>query len=159
MRKLPGWAFPLMAAVSAFGQQPRKLKVFISVDMEGVAGVVTADQLLPGSFEYERFRNFMARKALAAIEGAREAGATEFVVADGHGNMQNLLIDQFPFDVRLVRGEPRHLSMMAGIDATFDAAMFVCYHASTTNLNGVRSHIHPPKVDRGSARHCSAPGV
>ena len=140
MRKFLVWAFLLMAAVSAFGQPPRKLKVFISVDMEGVAGVVTADQLLPGSFEYERFRNFMTREALAAIEGAREAGATEFVVADGHGNMQNLLIDQFPVDVRLVRGEPRHLSMMAGIDATFDAVMFVGYHASTTNLNGVRSH-------------------
>lgn len=140
MRNILGWAIFLIAAVSAYGQQPRKLKVFVSVDMEGIAGVVTSDQLSPGSFEYERFRNFMTREALAAIEGARQAGATEFVVADAHGSMQNLLIDQFPPDVRLVRGEPRHLSMMAGIDATFDAAMFVGYHASTSNLNGVRAH-------------------
>ena len=82
----------------------------------------------------------MTREAVAAIEGARQAGATEFVVADAHGNMQNLLIDQFPADVRIVRGEPRHLSMMAGIDATFDAAMYIGYHASTTNPNGVRAH-------------------
>src|SRR4051812_38459099 len=109
--------FALAASFTASAQPPRGLKVFVSVDMEGVAGVVTADQLSPGSFEYERFRNFMTREALAAIEGARQAGATEFVVADGHGKMQNLLIDQFPADVRIVRGEPRHLSMMAGIDS------------------------------------------
>ena len=97
MRNILGWAIFLIAAVSAYGQQPRKLKVFVSVDMEGLAGVVTSDQLSAGSFEYERFRNFMTREALAAIEGARQAGATEFVVADAHGSMQNLLIDQFPF--------------------------------------------------------------
>jgi D-amino peptidase len=118
----------------------RKLKVFISADMEGVAGVVSPAQLTPGSFEYERFRVFMTQEVLAAIEGAREAGAAEFVVADSHGNEQNLLIERFPADVRIVRGEPRQLGMMAGLDATFDAAMFVGYHASTHNPSGVRAH-------------------
>ena len=127
---------------AGYGQQqpPRKLKVFISVDMEGVAGVVTADQLFPASFEYERFRRFMTQEALAAVEGAREAGATEIVVADAHGNMQNLLIELFPPDVRIVRGEPRQLCMMGGLDRTFDAAMFIGYHASTHNPKGVRAH-------------------
>src|SRR5271167_3633389 len=124
----------------SYGQQPRKLKVFISVDMEGVAGVVSVDQLMPGSFEYDRFRNFMTQETLAAIEGARQAGATEFVVADSHGNEQNLLIEQFPPDVRIVRGDPRHGGMMGGIDGSFDAAMFVGYHASTHNAKGVRAH-------------------
>lgn len=120
--------------------QAQKLKVHISVDMEGVAGVVTGDQLGPAGFEYGRFREFMTREAVAAVTAAREAGATEIVVADSHGNGENLLIEQFPADIRIVRSWPRKLSMMAGIDETFDAAIFIGYHASTTNPTGVRAH-------------------
>jgi D-amino peptidase len=118
----------------------KKLKVYISVDMEGVAGVVTADQLAPGGFEYERFRHFMTNETLAAVRVAKESGATEIVVSDSHGNGENLLIDEFPKDVRIVRSWPRHGSMMAGLDATFNAALFIGYHASTTNMQGVRAH-------------------
>lgn len=117
-----------------------KLKVYISVDMEGVAGTVTADQLLPSGFEYERFRRFMTGEALAAVRAATNAGATEIVVSDSHGNGENLLIELFPVDVKIVRSWPRHGSMMAGLDASFDAALFVGYHASTTNPHGVRAH-------------------
>ena len=132
-----------MAAVLAGGTPlaaQRPVKVFISVDMEGITGVVTSDQLGPTGFEYERFRGFMTAEVLAAIQGAREAGATEFVVADSHGNMQNLLIDRFPQDVMIVRGSPRPLEMMQGIDSTFNAVMFIGYHAATTNPSGVRAH-------------------
>lgn len=120
--------------------QARKLKVHISVDMEGVVGTVTDDQLGPGGFEYGRFRDFMTREALAAVSAAKEAGATEIVVADSHGNGENLLIEQFPPDVKIVRSWTRRLSMMGGIDATFDAAIFIGYHASTSNQTGVRAH-------------------
>jgi D-amino peptidase len=130
--------FPFILAI-ALGQ-PRKLKVYISVDMEGIAGVVTDDQLGPGSFEYERFRQFMTKEALAAVSAARESGATEVLVSDSHGNGENLLIEQFPKDVRIIRSWPRRLGMMAGIDETFDAAIFIGYHASTNNLRGVRAH-------------------
>src|SRR5262245_15483889 len=82
----------------------RAIKVFISVDMEGIGGVVTSEQLGPTGFEYARFREFMTAEALAAIAGAREAGATQFVVADSHGNEQNLLIERFPRDVTIIRG-------------------------------------------------------
>ena len=116
------------------------LKVYISADMEGVAGSVTADQLGPTGFEYARFREFMTREVLAAVQAAKEAGATEIVVSDSHGNGENLLIELFPKDVRIVRSFPRKLAMMAGIDKTFDAVMFVGYHASTNNPNGVRAH-------------------
>lgn len=118
----------------------KKLKVYISVDMEGIAGVVTGDQLGPGAFEYERFRQFMTREALAAVTAAKEAGATEVLVSDSHGNGENLLIEQFPSDVRIIRAWPRRLSMMAGIDSTFDAVVFIGYHSSTTNPRGVRAH-------------------
>jgi D-amino peptidase len=116
------------------------MKVYISVDMEGVAGVVTGDQLGPPGFEYERFRGFMTSEALAAIEGARAAGATEFLVADAHGNGENLLIEKFGKDVQIVRSWPRPLGMMQGIDETFAAAIFIGYHSGTTNTQGVRAH-------------------
>ena len=119
---------------------PAKRRVFISADMEGVAGVVTGDQLGPTGFDYKDGREMMTGEVLAAIAGVREAGPADIVVADSHGNMQNILIDKLPADVTLVRGTPRPLSMMDGIDASFDAVVFVGYHAGTTNPEGVRAH-------------------
>lgn len=116
------------------------LKIYISADMEGVTGAVTGDQLGPTGFEYQRFRQFMTNEVLAAIEGARAAGATEIVVSDSHGNGENLLIDQFPPDVKIVRSWPRPLMMMQGVDETFDGVIFIAYHSSTTNPEGVRAH-------------------
>jgi D-amino peptidase len=118
----------------------RPLKVYISVDMEGIAGIVTPDQLGPTGFEYAKAREYMTGEALAAIAGARDAGATQIVVSDSHGNGENLLIDRFPPDVTIIRSWPRPLMMMQGIDSTFDAAVFVGYHAATTNPGGVRAH-------------------
>jgi D-amino peptidase len=117
-----------------------KGKVYISADMEGIAGVVTGEQLGPQGFEYQRFREFMTNEVLAAIEGARAAGATEILVSDSHGNGQNLLIEKFPKDVQIVRAWPRPLMMVEGIDSTFDAVLFVGYHTGTTNPEGVRAH-------------------
>lgn len=116
------------------------LKVYISADLEGVVGVVTGDQLGPGGFEYGRFRQFMTNEVNAAIAAAREMGATEILVSDSHGNGENLLLEQLPADIQLVRAWPRPLMMMEGIDETFDAAIFIGYHASTTNTEGVRAH-------------------
>ncbi len=115
-------------------------KIFISVDMEGIAGVVQPAQLGPDGFEYAKAREWATGEVNAAIQGARDAGATEFVVCDSHGNAQNLLIDQLPDDVRIVRGFPRPLEMMQGIDETFDAVLFVGYHASEWTAGAVRSH-------------------
>ena len=120
--------------------QVKKMKIYISVDMEGVVGAVTANQLTPAGFEYERFREFMTQEANTAIEAAFAAGATEVTVSDSHGNAENLLIEKLPKNVLLVRGFPRPLEMMQGIDETFDGAIFIGYHASTTNPQGVRAH-------------------
>ncbi len=128
----------LSAPVCLAAQRP--LKVFISADMEGIAGVVTGDQLSPSGFEYERFRGFMTAEVLAAIDGARAAGATSIVVTDAHGNGENILIERLPDDVTVVRSWPRPLGMMQGIDSTFAAAVFIGYHAATTNPAGVRAH-------------------
>lgn len=129
-----------LAAVTAGAAEAQGLKVFISADMEGLAGAVSPDQLGPGGFEYQRFREFMTGEVNAAIAGARAAGATEIVVADSHGNMQNLLIDQLPPDVTIIRGGGRPLGMIHGIDSTFHAIVFIGYHSATTNMEGVRAH-------------------
>ncbi|MBT3796229.1 MAG: M55 family metallopeptidase [Candidatus Marinimicrobia bacterium] len=115
-------------------------KIFISADLEGVVGAVTGEQLGPGGFEYNRFREFMTAEVNAAIEAAKSAGATEILVADSHGNGQNLLIEKLPKDVKLIRSWPRPLGMMEGIDSSFDGVIFTGYHASTDNKEGVRAH-------------------
>src|SRR5688500_6808907 len=104
--------------------------------MEGVAGAVTGEQLEPTGFEYGRFREFRTREAVAAVEAAKGAGATEVVVADSHGNGQNLLIEQFPPDVKVIRSWPRRLGMVAGINDSVVAAMFIGYHAGTNYMTG-----------------------
>jgi D-amino peptidase len=120
--------------------QSRAVRVYISADMEGVGGVVTGEQLSPTGFEYAKAREWMTEEVLAAIAGVREAGATEIVVSDSHGNFQNLLIEKLPKDVSVIRGGPRPLSMMQGIDGTFDAVLFIGYHSGTTSPTGVRAH-------------------
>jgi len=141
MKLLVMYLIPLLllsGTSSISGQEG--LKVYISADMEGVVGVVTGDQLGPSGFEYARARELMTAEVNAAIEGALAAGATEIVISDSHGNGENLLLEKLPRDVVLIRSWPRPLMMMEGIDASFDAAIFIGYHASTTNSAGVRAH-------------------
>jgi len=116
------------------------MKIYISADMEGVAGVVGQEQLTTQGFEYHQFREFMTAEVGAAIEAARNAGAIEFVVSDSHGNGQNLLMDKLPQDIQLVRSWPRPLGMMEGIDDSFDAAFFIGYHSSAGNIDGIAAH-------------------
>lgn len=136
------FAFALCGLVARSASSQRPLKVYISADMEGVTGVASADQLSPSGFEYQQAREWMTNEVLAAMQGAREAGATEFVVSDSHGNGESLLIDKFPSDVpvRIVRSFPRPLGMMEGIDSSFAAVIFIGYHASTSSTIGVRAH-------------------
>ena len=115
-------------------------RLFLSVDMEGIGGVVSGEQLGVQGFEYARFRELMTEEVNAAIAAAREAGATGFLVADSHGNFQNLLVDKLPSDVQVVRGGPRPYGMMQGLDPGFDGVVFVGYHAGTANPEGVRAH-------------------
>lgn len=142
MRTVAGVSLVTLMALlpaSMMSSAQARLRVLISVDMEGVAGTVTGDQLGPTGFEYGRFREFMTREALAAVNLARAGGATEIIVADAHGNGENLLIELFPPDVRIIRSWPRPLGMVAGADQA-DAVIFIGYHASTNNVQGVRAH-------------------
>src|SRR5438477_158717 len=130
----------LLLAASTAQAQGRPRKIFISVDLEGISGVVQPAQLGPDGFEYQRAREWMTDEVNAAIAGIREAGAAEILVCDSHGNGQSVLIDKLPDDVRIVRGFPRPLEMMQGIDETFSAAVFIGYHASEWTADAVRGH-------------------
>jgi D-amino peptidase len=116
------------------------MRVYISVDMEGIAGVVHwADTRLEG-VEYERARQWMTGEANAAIEGALAAGATEVVVNDSHGHMRNLLAEQLNPEAWLVRGSPKPGCMMEGLQPGFDAAFLVGYHALAGTGGAVLNH-------------------
>jgi D-amino peptidase len=129
-------ALPVLGSVAS----AQDLKVYISADMEGVAGAVAGAQMGPSGFEYGQFRKYMTAEVNAAISAAREAGATEILVSDSHGNGMNLLMDELPQDIELIRSWPRPLGMMEGIDESFDAAMFIGYHASIGNVDGIAAH-------------------
>jgi len=116
------------------------LKVYISADMEGVGGVVTPFQVDRKEGEWERYRKLMTAEVVAAVQGAREAGATQLVVSDSHGSMENIVVEDLPEGVRLVRSRPRPLGMMEGIDSSFAAVVFIGYHAAANTENAVLAH-------------------
>jgi D-amino peptidase len=116
------------------------LKVYISADMEGVSGGVSRMQFGADGPEWERFRRIMTAEVNAAAEAAFAAGATEVVVSDSHGTGHNLVVEDLHPDVELVRSWPRRLIMMEGIDETFDAAIFIGYHASESTPDAIAAH-------------------
>lgn len=98
------------------------MKILISTDIEGVAGVFHAEQVRPGNGEYERARAWMTGEANAAVAGAFAGGAAEVLVNDSHGGFRNLLPDQLDERARLVLGKPRYLGMMGGLEEGCDAS-------------------------------------
>ena len=92
------------------------MKIFISADIEGIAGVMRPEQCTPGNPEYQLARGLMEQEVNAAIEGAFAGGATEVVVADSHAQMTNLRAENLDPRARLVQGKPRGLSMVEGIE-------------------------------------------
>ena len=115
-------------------------KVFISVDMEGIWGVVHGDQVSSASPEYTAARRWMVEDVNAVIAGLLEAGAGEIVVNDSHGSMRNIVADALNPKASLITGSPKPLSMMQGIDATFDAVIFVGYHARAGTAPAILDH-------------------
>jgi D-amino peptidase len=126
------------------------MRVFVSVDMEGVAGIAHEDQTDPvdprRGAEYERARRLMTGEANAAIEGAFAGGATRVVVSDSHWLMRNLGPEELHPGAELVSGGPRWLSMMEGIDGGFDAAFFIGYHAMAGTAHAVIDHTYTDRV-------------
>jgi D-amino peptidase len=116
-------------------------KVFISVDMEGISGVVTSSETSTSGADYGYFRRLMSEEANAAVLGAFDAGASEVWVRDSHGSARNILPDLLDPRAKLLRdwsGGP--MGMMEGIDASFDAVVFVGYHARAGTPDAIIDH-------------------
>ena len=117
------------------------MQVLISVDMEGITGVVSQSHTDRATADYQRFRKLMTADANAAIEGALAAGATDIVVNDSHDNMDNILIEELNPAARLISGSPKPFSMMEGIGSGVDAVFLVGYHARAGSAPAVHDHV------------------
>jgi D-amino peptidase len=116
--------------------------VFLSVDMEGMAGIVHLHQVIRGTPEYERSCRLMTAETNAAVAGARRAGATRFVVNDSHGDMRNFLLDELDEGVEVITGADKPYSMGAGLNPTLELAFFVGYHASVGTERAIMDHTY-----------------
>jgi D-amino peptidase len=115
-------------------------KVYISVDMEGLSGVSGDDQITAGQREYDRGRKLMADDTNAAVRGALAGGATDILVNDSHGGQRNLRLEDLHPAARLISHSFKRHGMMEGLDETFDAAIFIGYHAKAENFGGLFAH-------------------
>ena len=134
-------ASPLASPLAAQSPTPRGPKIFISVDMEGLAGVVNNSDVSASGPDYQMFRTIMAGETNAAIAGAFLAGATEVVVRDGHGSKNNLRPTDVDPRATLLRGvSTGPKNMMEGIDSTFAAVVYIGYHARAGTPNAILEH-------------------
>lgn len=118
------------------------MKILISVDMEGITGVVADDQVSRTGQDYERARLWMTYETNAAIRGALAGGATEILVNDSHATMRNILLDELHPEAQLIAGSGKPLSMMQGLDETIDAVFFIGYHAKRGTAYGILDHTY-----------------
>ncbi|HBI84568.1 M55 family metallopeptidase [Orrella sp. NBD-18] len=115
------------------------MKILISADIEGVAGVFNVEQTRPGNSEYERARRWMTEETNAAIRGAFKGGAQSVLVNDSHGSFRNLLADQLDARAQFVMGKPRYLGMMSGLELGCEAVVLLGYH-SRAQGRGILAH-------------------
>ena len=118
------------------------MKVYLSVDMEGVAGVVHTDQTRRTGHDYERARRWMTAEASAAVAGAFAAGATAVLVNDSHADMRNLVLEELDPRAELISGSLKPMSMVQGVAAGFGCALFVGYHAGAGSKAGILDHTY-----------------
>lgn len=140
MKRIPAVLVCLLLASAALAQTRQPRKIFISVDMEGITGVVSNQQSGNTGADYSATRRIMTEEVNAAIEAALAAGATTVLVSDAHGNKQNLIPELLHPRAEVVRGDPRPLGMMQGLDNTFDGVMFIGYHAMAGTPDAVLDH-------------------
>ena len=122
------------------------MKIWISLDMEGVAGIVDWEQCRPGNPGYAVGCELLQAEVNAAIEGALDGGATEIVLNDSHGRMANLDPRRIAGNARYISGRHKPLYMMQGLDSSFDAIFFVGYHGSISGRPSTLSHTYNPEV-------------
>ncbi|GHH96748.1 M55 family metallopeptidase [Neobacillus kokaensis] len=115
------------------------MKIYISVDMEGITGLVDHTHVDSEKHNYERGRIIMTDEANYVVTSAFEAGAKEVIVNDSHSKMNNLLIERLHSETQLITGDVKPFSMVQGLDETFTGAIFTGYHARAAQP-GVMAH-------------------
>lgn len=115
------------------------MKIYISVDMEGITGLVDETHIDSDKHNYERSRMIMTDEANQVITAAFNEGVQEVVVNDSHAQMNNLLIERLHPDTQLITGAMKPFSMVQGLDDSFSGGIFIGYHARAA-LKGVMSH-------------------
>ena len=125
------------------------MKTYISVDLEGVAGIVDWEQCIAGGADYPLGRELVTGEVVAAVEGALAGGSTAILVNDSHSTMQNLAPQALPPQVSYLSGRFKPRYMLQGLDGSFDAAVFLGYHAAIATP-GVLSHTYNPKAITGA---------
>lgn len=119
------------------------MKFFISVDMEGISGIVDGSMVSNKQHDYEKGRQLMTQDTNAAIEGILTVHPdAEITVCDAHGSMNNIIPTLLNKKARLVRGTPKPQSQISTLDKTYDACLFIGYHAKKGTQNGVMSHTY-----------------
>lgn len=117
------------------------MKLFISADIEGCAGITMPYETHRQEAAYQRFAKQMTEEVVAVCEAALAAGADEIVVKDGHGDATNIDVMAMPEQVTLIRGKSGHpVNMMFGLDETFDAVLYIGYHAPAGDPGSPMSH-------------------
>src|SRR4051812_38333644 len=119
------------------------MNVYVSVDIEGITGVVHRDMMGPGERNYDRGCRLMTGDANAAIEGLVRAGADYILVSDGHGPMRNLIIEELHPAAHLIMGSgnAKDACQLEGADErAFDAAVFIGYHAMAQTYKAIAPH-------------------
>ena len=132
------WLAPLALAPRAEAQRPRR--VFVSVDMEGIGGIGTGQMTAASGKDYALGRRLMTDEVNAVVAAILRAGSAQVLVNDSHGDMQNLLHTELDPRVSYIQGSVKPLGMVEGLDSTYDAAIFLGYHARAGTPGGFLAH-------------------
>ncbi len=125
------------------------MKAYVSVDMEGLPGVVSPIHTSPKGFLHEEARKIMTKTVLTVVDELSKHGFGEIYVADSHWYMANIIYEDLPENVFLIRGIPRPYSMVYGIDESFDATLFIGYHARVGSRGAILEHTYSSTYIRG----------
>ncbi len=118
------------------------MKVYVSIDFEGLPGIASLSMLTPKSSQYSRGVKIVTRIARTIAEELSKAGVDRIVIADSHGFMTNIDYLEMPKKTTLIQGFPRPYSMVTGLDESFDAILMIGYHAAAGTTNAILDHTY-----------------